>query len=658
MKIEFVEISGFRGFRDKARFDFPSGFAILTGRNGTGKSTVLDAVDFALTGTINKFPVRSARGFGLDEHIWWLGQEDDGRPRYVTVGFIDSQGERFVINRTPKGLRSEAKSVINRLCHGVPPETLVRTSLIRDELIVQLSVDLPGQQRFEAVRSAMGGLIGPDYSVRGNEIMKAAEAARDQQRQRLKFAEEELSRSLEMLTEAHSLAERSPDISEALRTVQMLSIHLPEEPSVREEALRGVVADRRRVLAQVGRAVDRSEDLAADYAYFSSPEEVAKVRDAASARDRAAADKQEAEKALALALELQRAEQENDIYAAQYAALLEHGAALGLQDGHCPLCAAYRTSEEFGQAIANARRRLEARTKRITVAKKAVSEARERLYLADQTLQAAETNLQDLEARRLSVDQGLASVREVYIENSFRADALNPQASRVMLLSEQERLARLERALYTLEASSAVDRVSTLESRVLNLRRQVDQELANVAEAERAFEFARQIEASTKTVANQISAEQFDTVVPLLKELCLRLRPHADWTDIEFDFGGRVRASLNFTVAGGHDVKFLFSSGQRRAFGLAFLLAIHLSRRWCDWQTLLLDDPIQHIDDYRAVNLVEVLAAIRRMGRQVIVAAEDSALADVLCRRLRSSVNQPGRTLRATYSQQRHGRSC
>ena len=90
-------------------------------------------------------------------------------------------------------------------------------------------------------------------------------------------------------------------------------------------------------------------------------------------------------------------------------------------------------------------------------------------------------------------------------------------------------------------------------------------------------------------------------------------------------------------------VQFLFSSAQRRAAGLAFLLATHLSRRWCEWKTLLLDDPVQHIDDYRALNLVEVLAAIRRSGRQVIIAVEDAALADLLCRRLRSSIGEIGR---------------
>ena len=144
-------------------------------------------------------------------------------------------------------------------------------------------------------------------------------------------------------------------------------------------------------------------------------------------------------------------------------------------------------------------------------------------------------------------------------------------------------------------------------------------------------------------VANEILTEQFDTVMPLLKELYRRLRPHAGWTEIESDFGGKIRGSLNFTVGDGHNVQFLFSSGQRRAAGLAFLLAVHLSRRWCGWQTLMLDDPVQHIDDYRALNLVEVLSAIRRTGRQIIVAVEDEALADVLCRRLRSLPNEIGR---------------
>jgi len=112
-------------------------------------------------------------------------------------------------------------------------------------------------------------------------------------------------------------------------------------------------------------------------------------------------------------------------------------------------------------------------------------------------------------------------------------------------------LVQLERALLILESSGAMDRVRILESRIATLRTTVDQEVANLSGAEKALEAARQIDASAKTVANEILAEQFDTVMPLLQELYRRLRPHSEWKEIEVEFGGRVRASSNFSVEGG-----------------------------------------------------------------------------------------------------------
>ena len=61
MKVDFVELSGFRGVRDQLRVDFSDGFVVLVGRNGAGKSTVIDAIDFAMTGTINRFAVKEAK---------------------------------------------------------------------------------------------------------------------------------------------------------------------------------------------------------------------------------------------------------------------------------------------------------------------------------------------------------------------------------------------------------------------------------------------------------------------------------------------------------------------------------------------------------------------------------------------------------------------
>lgn len=119
-----------------------------------------------------------------------------------------------------------------------------------------------------------------------------------------------------------------------------------------------------------------------------------------------------------------------------------------------------------------------------------------------------------------------------------------------------------------------------------------------------------------------------------MAELYGRLRPHPVWQDIEYSIRGDLRRFLSLQVGAGLNPQFLFSSGQRRATGLAFLLSINLSLAWSRWRSILLDDPVQHVDDFRTVNLAEVLAQLVSSGRQVVIAVEDAALAELLARRM------------------------
>jgi ABC-type hemin transport system ATPase subunit len=107
-----------------------------------------------------------------------------------------------------------------------------------------------------------------------------------------------------------------------------------------------------------------------------------------------------------------------------------------------------------------------------------------------------------------------------------------------------------------------------------------------------------------------------------------------------------VRRFLTLQVGEELNPQFLFSSGQRRATGLAFLLSVNLSLAWSRWRTILLDDPVQHVDDFRTVHLAELAAQLVSEGRQIICAVEDAALADLLCRRL--PVDRPGAAKRIT----------
>lgn len=643
MRIEFVEVSGFRGFKEKTRFDLPAGFAVLTGHNGAGKSTILDAIDFAVTGSINKYTVRSARGGGLEDHIWWIGS-GQAKEHFVSVGFLKQDGGRFTITRTRRGV-DQGQSGIDLLCGSeharVSPDTLMKTTLIRDKSIVRLSVDQSEQARFEAVREAIGGLVGPDFSDRTQEIQDAAVAARDEQKRRLENIQAELGRALSSLTEARSAAEKSPDVAEAMNTLEEMKLSLPSEGG--NEALRQVVADGKRRLAELERLISNAFDLkpVLESVQASAWDETLKAMesDLRSAEERLSLVQARLD-AAARALE---AERESDAFATHLAALVDHGSYLGLQDGHCPLCDAARSNDAFEAALAAARKKLAGRDTGLAQATLAMHEAESTFQAERSQIDGLRIDIMGAQQQRAEAFERLQGIQKLFEIHQFKTDPAEPEVAQVALLNEQETLARLERALFILEASGAIDRVATSQNRVNGLRASLDAKSTKHADAERAVTRAREIQAAAKTVANQISAEQFDTVMPLLQELYRRLRPHAEWREIASDFGGKVRGTLNFTVGDGHNVQFLFSSGQRRAAGLAFLLSIHLSRRWCEWQTLLLDDPVQHIDDYRALNLVEVLSAIRRTGRQVIVAVESRALADVLCHKLRSTLSEPGR---------------
>jgi wobble nucleotide-excising tRNase len=164
-----------------------------------------------------------------------------------------------------------------------------------------------------------------------------------------------------------------------------------------------------------------------------------------------------------------------------------------------------------------------------------------------------------------------------------------------------------------------------------------------------ALQGVHSVSVEIRRVGREILEERLASLNPLLSELYVRLRPHVDFAEIKYRMRGDVRRLLRLEVGDGINPRFAFSSGQRRALGLAFLFAVYLSRRWCKLKTLVLDDPMQHVDDYRALHLVEVLSSIRQSGHQVICTVQDPAFADLLCRRLRSSDTSTGVRVELAY---------
>ena len=259
-----------------------------------------------------------------------------------------------------------------------------------------------------------------------------------------------------------------------------------------------------------------------------------------------------------------------------------------------------------------------------------VAEAREELESELRKYEEALVRVRDYDARLETV--GLLGSRSGAIAERISA-----------LQSEREALSSNIRFLDTMALNQLL--VSTQE-KVGSSRLRVEEAERRHGRARLAEQHAKAIHDAVRRAAAETLDARLDRVLPLMSELYRRLRPHPVWQDIEYNIRGDVRRFLKLQVGEEINPQFVFSSGQRRVTGLAFLLSVNLSIAWSRWKSLVLDDPVQHVDDFRAVHLAEVLAHLRDTGRQIICAVEDSALADLMCRRLAGSERSSGRRIR------------
>jgi DNA repair exonuclease SbcCD ATPase subunit len=650
MRLDFIEVCGFRGFRDLVRVNFGRGFTVITGRNGVGKSTLCDAVEFALTGSISKYAVEKAAKESVSDYLWWRG-EGISKAHYVTTSFVDDDGKPFTITRTRESGADRSPDEIHAaLCHGSAPDDalrqLTRTSIIRDEWIAALSLDLTETERFDLVRSALGALEGSDAGSRVKQVVVAAEAAHSKDEAAYENARARLGGRLTQQSEMQAALNRSGDVSSALQMIGAAAPDAPLELTAQLTAGRNALANGRAGLVRMGDALQLGRGVASAQAAYSAEEAVAARASASATHEALQREHQAAQQAVSEAEQRLVREEEMDSIAASLSLLVEHGERLGLHDDHCPLCAAHRTSDEFAAGLAAARRRITSLASGVQAAREALAIAKENERHSSLIFQAAAIAVQTHadELRRLR-EQEAAHVdfyNQWGLELRFIQD---PDGLEQAISSERDRLIDLERALFVLEASQAVSQMSSIESNISALRAEIEKLAQAVSQSQNAVIAAREIERSIRRVSAEIIDERLAQISPLLNELYQRLRPHTDWRTIDYSIRGDVRRFLSLKVGDGLNPQFVFSSGQRRAAGLAFLLSVHLARAWTPLKTLLLDDPVQHIDDFRALHLVEVLAALRLDGRQIICAVEDPALADLLCRRLVSTATEAGRRI-------------
>jgi chromosome segregation protein len=638
MRLKQLELSAFRGFKEPTTIPFGTGFTIITGRNGSGKSSICDAVEYVLTRHLSRFgPTDVEGGERIDDYIWWRNDARSANRQVKAVFDLDdgTVGERTA---TPTGIENtfdQSAFYDKRPQVSDPFSLLSQTMLIRDESIIKFSTDLPEADRFEFFYRAIGLTDLVKIEERANTLVKQLARRTEDLEKEYRQRRETVAQIISEISEARTTAARATpfDAAALQKRLIILTGLAPETP------LRQLAAGVARTLTDQKSRIDRLERLNADLSqsrsWLEDLRRFEEKRDAVKAGlDIVAAALKDAGNSRMAAGEALRQAQARNLRLGALAQLREQGMRIGLQDSHCPLCGSSVSSADFDAHLKEMQELINAENRGL-----AELTAQEASRTAEYEQRRNEYQSRSIEYSRALSDCETLKAAMAQLQNQAGLLGVKLEAASIEseLLGARKRVTELQSGLIQLEGSSAFDRIADLEIQRAIAQAEVEQITKQIDLLSKAAQNAKSAADTTKRVSWESVDDCLAALSPLLSELFVRLKPHMDYSEVRYHMRGDVKRFLSFEIGHGINPRFTFSSGQRRTLGIAFLLAVHLSRPWCKLPTLVLDDPVQHIDDYRALHFAEVLSSVRQMGHQIICTVQDSALADLLCRRLRSA---------------------
>lgn len=659
MKISFIEMVGFRGAKNKIKLNFPSGFVVICGRNGSGKSTLCDAIEYALRGKIEKtYGSETEKGETISDYLWWRGAEK-ALDHYVTLGLIDDDGHELIIKRGPEGLIShQHKELEAALClvDSSPDDCidhLCQGSIIRDEMITNLSVDMPEAERFKFVKAAV---TTSNFEMLEEKARKVVDILNERDSLAKQYYQETRNRVSELMAERSKMRAEAQQIEDTVKAEQVLrslvSKPLPDVATLINEAkslsvgLRQQVSGLAHILESM-RGLDESRAKIETDAFKTQVTEMeAQIKEIEALFSEIAERNRELNDQIAAQGKLQPK-------LLSLSELASSGKHIGLDQGACPLCGLQISESDYFRHIEELERVVEAENKAMAMLIEERALISTKMNDLQNEISKKKVNFVHLSTTSNFILKQYEKIKaelrnygmSLEADTSFDAAAIEKE-----IIMRRQKIIDIDNNLAILEVSKAIEKIIAIDRDIEIAQKKSLECERNIERVEKAASRAKILYSTIRRVAGEIVDEQLSALSPLFSELYFRLRPHIDWPEINYHIRGDVRRFLSLRVGDNLNLRFMFSSGQRRATGLAFLLSVNLSLGWSKLKSLILDDPVQHIDDYRALHLAEVLSSIRLLKNQVICTVEDAALADLLCRRLRSAEGDEGLLINTEYS--------
>ena len=671
MRLTSIEISGFRAFSGSYQFDLDGDVLLVVGTNGQGKTSLLDAIHWGLTGEISRLnqpgSIVSLYSPTGEARVEITIASDDDRQINVTRHF-DGQQSRVLLKTGTKTFRGNEAEI--ELIRCIWPEGLatndprkaLRSALERGVYLQQdvltgfLTADTD-QDRFNAISELIGSGHTTEFQGALERSRKSWSETTNQQVALLGDMEARQGRlqaQLRELTNDITTTTVSPlDWTTWWTEVKRLgvSVAVPErrDSSDAPNTIDAAMSELRALRFSHERRGQRLLEIASDLREL--PTKVPDVGASRQTSDRASRDLEVAR------LNLTEAEdsvaefrnRQSERHAEEQELKILFDVALRHLGKHCPVC-----QQTYDLEVT--RRRLESRLaepsrteeppKRIPNLARFITIVREK----EKEAAAALETLRNATRLERAKAEGQTRIREGLTELGIYVPEMDGLSRTINSALEEN-----ERVLGVISKS-----MSQGESLALSLARtgqlarrvELEQEIQAVDLALRKLriEIKTRIDSGAlatgmieglRDISSLLVEQELARIEPLLQRIYATADPHPEFRVVRFlsrMHRGRGRlmaevADLTRDHRSDAPEEFL-SSSQLNVLAVSVFLALNLGLQSLPLRAVILDDPLQSLDDLNLLGLIDLLKRMR-VQRQLLISTHDVRFASLLERKLR-----------------------
>ena len=675
MRLKSITIEGFRAFGRQATINLDADVILLHGPNGVGKTSLLDAILWALAGTIARFADRGtpvsmyAREGRARVELTMSGDDGD----VVLTRATDGVQDDFVRLRVSDGEYEQAAAT-QQLCNLLLPHlegrvgardalnrVLTRGVYLQQDLVRQFVDDDSATDRFALVSEVIGAgaVLELQSALEKSRRSWAASTTsfRKEELEPLGVRVGQIDEQLGRLSDGGAIAsDDARQASAALfqRAVGMLGEvrfgpdSAPTTPARLDRFLKTLDAERSRLerdLATTRNLLEQVEQLPEPIALEGPNDPGGELRREETelvAQLSAAEDAIRTENAR---LVTERREQVAAADRVQRAATM---AKLALQDlgDRCPVC---QQTHNFEHTVAHLRALIAAASSIAQVSTadqlgpltEKRAQVQELLNLARERIRRTEDDRRERHAQRVIVtarlsDIGIDSGGDVGASLVERRRALEVMLDTLArLLIEGERL-----SLQVLRLGEQRQRDELTTERI-HVTARLDAAKNRIASEEATHALSGRIIEGLRDASLAVTAKQITQIAPLFQRIYSRIDPHPTFRVTQIVAGmERGRGKLEVGISdpdastSARDAGPLLSSSQMNSFAVSLFLAMNLALPSLRLGVTILDDPLQSLDSINLLGLVDVLRRFRA-HRQIIVSTHEERLVGLLQRKLR-----------------------